>query len=153
MALATLIKPMLAAGDLRVIGSTTFEEFKHVEKDRALARRLQRITIEEPSVEETVKILGGLKSRYEQHLLALGGRLLRSNLRLSLDGAGSACRLDGLFLADGDRQVDLLTQVEHSGSATETLQDYRGIAAGRGRGGFNGRITVQPTAFRNARAQ
>jgi ATP-dependent Clp protease ATP-binding subunit ClpA len=67
MDLATLIKPMLAAGDLRVIGSTTFEEFKHVEKDRALARRLQRITIDEPSVEETVKILGGLKSRYEQH--------------------------------------------------------------------------------------
>jgi len=67
MDLATLIKPMLAAGDLRVIGSTTFEEFKHVEKDRALARRLQRITIDEPSVEETVKILTGLKSRYEAH--------------------------------------------------------------------------------------
>jgi ATP-dependent Clp protease ATP-binding subunit ClpA len=67
MDLATLIKPMLAAGDLRVIGSTTFEEFKHVEKDRALARRLQRITIDEPTVEETVKILGGLKSRYEAH--------------------------------------------------------------------------------------
>ncbi len=67
MDLATLIKPMLAAGDLRVIGSTTFEEFKHVEKDRALARRLQRITIDEPSVDETIKILGGLKSRYESH--------------------------------------------------------------------------------------
>jgi ATP-dependent Clp protease ATP-binding subunit ClpA len=67
MDLATLIKPMLAAGDLRVIGSTTFEEFKHVEKDRALARRLQRITIDEPSVEESVKILAGLKSRYEAH--------------------------------------------------------------------------------------
>jgi len=67
MDLATLIKPILTAGDLRVIGSTTFEEFKHVEKDRALARRLQRITIDEPSVEETVKILGGLKSRYEAH--------------------------------------------------------------------------------------
>ena len=66
MDLATLIKPMLAAGDLRVIGSTTFEEFKHIEKDRALARRLQRITIDEPSVEETVKILGA-QSRYEPH--------------------------------------------------------------------------------------
>jgi ATP-dependent Clp protease ATP-binding subunit ClpA len=67
MDLATLIKPILAAGDLRVIGSTTFEEFKQIEKDRALARRLQKIAIDEPSVEETVRILSGLRSRYEAH--------------------------------------------------------------------------------------
>jgi ATP-dependent Clp protease ATP-binding subunit ClpA len=67
MDLATLIKPMLAAGDLRVIGSTTFDEYKHIEKDRALARRLQKIAINEPSIEEAVKILAGLRSRYEEH--------------------------------------------------------------------------------------
>ena len=67
MDLATLIKPILTAGDLRVIGSTTFEEFKHIEKDRALARRLQKIAIEEPSIEETVRILAGLRGRYEAH--------------------------------------------------------------------------------------
>jgi ATP-dependent Clp protease ATP-binding subunit ClpA len=67
MDLATLIKPILTAGELRVIGSTTFEEFKHIEKDRALARRLQKIAIEEPTPEEAVKILGGLRSRYEEH--------------------------------------------------------------------------------------
>jgi ATP-dependent Clp protease ATP-binding subunit ClpA len=67
MDLATMIKPILTAGDLRVIGSTTFEEFKHIEKDRALARRLQKIAIDEPSIEETVKILAGLRSRYEAH--------------------------------------------------------------------------------------
>ncbi len=67
MDLATLIKPILSAGDLRVIGSTTFEEFKHIEKDRALARRLQKIALEEPSVDETVRILAGLRSRYESH--------------------------------------------------------------------------------------
>jgi ATP-dependent Clp protease ATP-binding subunit ClpA len=67
MDLATLIKPILSAGDLRVIGSTTFDEFKQVEKDRALARRLQKITIDEPSAEETVQILAGLRSRYEAH--------------------------------------------------------------------------------------
>jgi ATP-dependent Clp protease ATP-binding subunit ClpA len=67
MDLATMIKPILTAGDLRVIGSTTFEEYKHIEKDRALARRLQRITIDEPSIEETVTILNGLRSRYEAH--------------------------------------------------------------------------------------
>jgi ATP-dependent Clp protease ATP-binding subunit ClpA len=67
MDLATLIKPILTAGDLRVIGSTTFEEFKHIEKDRALARRLQKIAIDEPTIEETVQILAGLRSRYETH--------------------------------------------------------------------------------------
>jgi ATP-dependent Clp protease ATP-binding subunit ClpA len=67
MDLATLIKPILTAGDLRVIGSTTFEDYKHIEKDRALARRLQRITIDEPSIPETVKILSGLRARYEAH--------------------------------------------------------------------------------------
>jgi ATP-dependent Clp protease ATP-binding subunit ClpA len=67
MDLATLIKPILTAGDLRVIGSTTFEEFKHIEKDRALARRLQKIVIDEPSIDETVRILAGLRGRYEDH--------------------------------------------------------------------------------------
>ena len=67
MDLATLIKPILTAGQLRVVGSTTHEEFKHIEKDRALARRLQKITIDEPSIPETVRILEGLRSRYEAH--------------------------------------------------------------------------------------
>src|SRR3954452_5795117 len=67
MDLATLIKPILTTGQLRVVGSTTHEEFKHIEKDRALARRLQKITIDEPSTQETVKILHGLRSRYEGH--------------------------------------------------------------------------------------
>ena len=86
------------------------------------------------------------RSRYAQHLLALGGRILRSTLRVALEGERAACRLDGLFLADGERQVDLVTQISHRGAATETLQEYRGIAAGRGRGAFNGRIDVHATA-------
>jgi ATP-dependent Clp protease ATP-binding subunit ClpA len=67
MDLATMIKPILTTGRLRVIGSTTVEEFKQIEKDRALARRLQRIAIEEPSIEETVEILKGLRPRYEEY--------------------------------------------------------------------------------------
>jgi ATP-dependent Clp protease ATP-binding subunit ClpA len=67
MDLATMMKPLLTAGELRVIGSTTFEEFKHIEKDRALARRLQKIAIDEPSIDETVRILSGLRGRYEAH--------------------------------------------------------------------------------------
>ena len=67
MDLATLLKPLLSAGELRIVGSTTFEEFKQIEKDRALARRLQKVAIEEPSIADTVKILAGLRSRYEEH--------------------------------------------------------------------------------------
>jgi ATP-dependent Clp protease ATP-binding subunit ClpA len=65
---SNLIKPVLASGELRCIGSTTYQEFRGIfEKDRALARRFQKIDIHEPSVEDTVKILRGLKTRFEEH--------------------------------------------------------------------------------------
>ncbi len=65
---SNLIKPALASGDLRCIGSTTFQEYRGIfEKDRALARRFQKIDIVEPTVGETVEILHGLKPRYEAH--------------------------------------------------------------------------------------
>ncbi len=65
---SNLIKPVLASGDLRCIGSTTYQEFRGIfEKDRALARRFQKIDVYEPSVEETVEILKGLKTRFEEH--------------------------------------------------------------------------------------
>ena len=65
---SNLVKPVLASGELRCIGSTTFQEFRGVfEKDRALARRFQKIDIVEPSVPETIEILRGLKSRFEAH--------------------------------------------------------------------------------------
>jgi ATP-dependent Clp protease ATP-binding subunit ClpA len=67
MDLATRIKPILTGGDLRIIGSTTFDEFKHIEKDRALARRLQKIAIDEPTIEQAVQILAGLRTRYQDH--------------------------------------------------------------------------------------
>jgi ATP-dependent Clp protease ATP-binding subunit ClpA len=65
---SNLIKPVLANGNLKCIGSTTYQEYRGIfEKDRALARRFQKIDVTEPSVEETVKILEGLKSRFEDH--------------------------------------------------------------------------------------
>lgn len=65
---SNLIKPMLASGELRCIGSTTFQEYRGIfEKDRALARRFQKIDIVEPTVGETIEILQGLKPKYEQH--------------------------------------------------------------------------------------
>src|SRR5699024_5289673 len=65
---SNLIKPMLASGQLRCIGATTYHEFRGIfEKDRALARRFQKIDIVEPSVEDTINILRGLKSSFEEH--------------------------------------------------------------------------------------
>src|SRR3989442_1692408 len=65
---ANLLKPQLARGDLRCIGATTLDEYrKHIEKDAALERRFQPVMVREPSVEDTISILRGLKPRYEQH--------------------------------------------------------------------------------------
>jgi ATP-dependent Clp protease ATP-binding subunit ClpA len=65
---SNLLKPLLASGDLRCIGSTTYQEYRGIfEKDRALSRRFQKIDVTEPSVEDTIKILEGLRSRFEEH--------------------------------------------------------------------------------------
>ncbi len=65
---ANLLKPMLARGELRCIGATTFDEYrKYIEKDAALERRFQKVTVDEPSIEETISILRGLKDRFEAH--------------------------------------------------------------------------------------
>src|SRR4026208_275599 len=65
---STLIKPVLANGELRCIGSTTYSEYRGIfEKDHALARRFRRVDITEPSVQETIEILKGLRTRFEEH--------------------------------------------------------------------------------------
>ena len=103
MDLATLIKPILTAGELRVIGSTTFEDFKHVEKDRALARRLQKVVVEEPSVEEATKILDGLKQRYESH----------HNVTYGDEALATAAKLAGRHLRESrlpDSAIDVIDE-------------------------------------------
>jgi len=82
---SNLIKPMLANGELKCMGSTTFQEYRGIfEKDRALARRFQKVDIDEPSVADTVDILKGLRSRYEQHhKVSYSDAALRSAAELS----------------------------------------------------------------------
>ncbi len=121
MDLANLIKPILTEGEIRLMGSTTFEEFKHIERDRALARRVQRIDVDEPNEGDTVRILQGLRPRYEQHhkvsytdgSLEVAARLARRHLRDArlpdsaidvIDEAGAALRLNPP--EDGRRIVD-----------------------------------------------
>lgn len=83
---SNLLKPSLATGRLSCIGSTTHKEFRmHFEKDRALARRFQRIDVNEPSVSETIKILEGLKSRFEEfHNVHFSARMLKSASELAV---------------------------------------------------------------------
>lgn len=83
---SNLLKPMLAKGRVRCMGSTTFEEYKKLfEKDRALSRRFQRIDVDEPSEEETLGILQGLKNRFEKHHDAVyGEEALEAAVKLSI---------------------------------------------------------------------
>ena len=106
MDLATLIKPVLASGELRVIGSTTFEDFKHIEKDRALVRRLQKVVIEEPTVAETTQILEGLRSRYEAHHKVI----------YSDDVLGAAAKLASRHLTDARLPDSAIDVVDEAGA-------------------------------------
>ncbi|HMJ13617.1 MAG TPA: Clp protease N-terminal domain-containing protein, partial [Polyangiaceae bacterium] len=83
---ANLLKPALASGKLRCIGATTFEEYRsHLERDRALARRFQKIEVLEPSLEETVLILKGLRSHYEEfHHVTYTEEALEASAKLAL---------------------------------------------------------------------
>jgi ATP-dependent Clp protease ATP-binding subunit ClpA len=87
---SNLIKPVLASGELRCIGSTTFQEFRSVfEKDRALARRFQKIDVVEPSIAEAVEILKGLKTRFEaHHQVEYTGDALKAAVDLSVKHIG-----------------------------------------------------------------
>ncbi|MBF2097606.1 MAG: ATP-dependent chaperone ClpB, partial [Gloeomargaritaceae cyanobacterium C42_A2020_066] len=99
-----LLKPMLARGELRCIGATTLDEYrKHIEKDAALERRFQPIRVEEPSIEDTVSILRGLKERYEVHH---GVKILDAALV-------AAARLSSRYLPDRflpDKAIDLIDE-------------------------------------------
>ncbi|WP_089138654.1 ATP-dependent Clp protease ATP-binding subunit ClpA [Vibrio rumoiensis] len=108
---ANLIKPLLSNGKLRCIGSTTYQEYSSIfEKERALSRRFQKIDILEPSIDDTTKILMGLKSKYEEHhQVRFSNKALRAAVELSakyinerhlpdkaidvIDEAGAHCRL------------------------------------------------------------
>ncbi|MGA7964922.1 MAG: ATP-dependent Clp protease ATP-binding subunit ClpA [Gammaproteobacteria bacterium] len=101
---SNLIKPVLASGELKCIGSTTYQEFRGIfEKDRALARRFQKIDIVEPSVEETIEILDGLKSRFEKHH---GVKFPKRTLR-------AAAELGARYISDRrlpDKAIDVIDE-------------------------------------------
>ncbi|UVK56855.1 ATP-dependent chaperone ClpB [Mesorhizobium sp. AR02] len=101
---SNLLKPALARGELHCVGATTLDEYrKHVEKDPALARRFQPVFVDEPTVEDTVSILRGLKEKYEQH----------HKVRISDSALVAAATLSNRYIADRflpDKAIDLVDE-------------------------------------------
>ncbi|PZN31725.1 MAG: Fe-S cluster assembly protein SufD [Proteobacteria bacterium] len=96
----------------------------------------------------TTRVSVQADGRYHSHDLALGGALARLNLAALLEGPGANVALHGLLLPDGAQHLDACTRIEHVAPDTASYEEYRGIAAGRGRGVFNGKVVVHPGAQR-----
>ena len=128
---SNLLKPALASGTLRCIGSTTYKEFRnYFEKDRALVRRFQKIDVNEPSLEDSVKILRGLKTNYERH----------HKVRYTDEAIRAAVELSAKYINDRklpDKAIDVIDEVgasrmllpEHKRRKTVTLRDVEEIVA------------------------
>src|SRR3546814_12851706 len=102
---SNLLKPALSSGAIRCIGSTTYKEFRnHFEKDRALLRRFQKIDVNEPTVEDTIKIMQGLKPYFEEH----------HKVRYTPDAIKSAVELSARYINDRklpDKAIDVIDEV------------------------------------------
>src|SRR5207248_3408242 len=102
---SNLLKPALASGNLRCIGSTTYKEYRnYFEKDRALVRRFQKIDVTEPSIDDTIKILKGLKPYYEEH----------HKVRYTAEAIKTAVELAAKYINDRklpDKAIDVIDEV------------------------------------------
>jgi ATP-dependent Clp protease ATP-binding subunit ClpA len=127
---SNILKPFLSTGELRCIGSTTYEEYKnHFEKDRALSRRFEKIDIMEPPVNESIKILKGLRSRYEEH----------HEIEYTDAALKAACELSAKYINDRflpDKAIDVIDEagaaIRLSGAANrkkDSSVGYRKIVA------------------------
>ena len=109
---SNLIKPVLASGELRCIGSTTYQEYRGIfEKDRALARRFQKVDINEPTVEETIQILKGLKTRFEEH----------HQVKYSARALRAAAELAEKYINDRHLPDKAIDVIDEAGAANQLL--------------------------------
>ena len=100
---ANILKPMLARGELRMIGATTLAEYRKIERDAALARRFSPVMIDEPSVQETIAILRGLRQQYEEH----------HRVRIADEALEAAARMSDRYISEyrlPDKAIDLIDQ-------------------------------------------
>ena len=133
---ANLLKPVLTRGKLRVMGSTTFEEYKnHFEKDRALARRFLKIDIGQPSISDTIEILKGLKSRFEEH----------HSVKYSPASIKAAAELSAKYINDRflpDKAIDVL---DEAGALLSLAQKPDLAKSEKGKASTEEIPTVKPT--------
>ncbi len=109
---SNLLKPALASGQLKCIGATTYTEYRGVfEKDHALSRRFQKIDVNEPSIEETVSILKGLKTRFEQH----------HGVKYSANAISSAAELSARYISDRHLPDKAIDVIDEAGAAQRIL--------------------------------
>ncbi len=113
---SNLIKPVLQNGELRCIGSTTYQEYRGIfEKDRALSRRFQKIDVNEPTIDETVKILNGLKSRFEEH----------HQLKYTKQAMRSAAELAHRYINDRHLPDKAIDVIDEAGASQNLLPPSR----------------------------
>ena len=113
---SNLLKPALAGGKLRTMGSTTYKEFRqHFEKDRALSRRFQKIDVNEPSVEDTVKILKGVKSYFEDH----------HSIKYTAEAIKTAVELSARYINDRKLPDKAIDVIDEAGAAQALIPDSR----------------------------
>ncbi|MDH5798531.1 MAG: ATP-dependent Clp protease ATP-binding subunit ClpA, partial [Paracoccaceae bacterium] len=113
---SNLLKPALQGGKLRCMGSTTYKEFRqHFEKDRALSRRFQKIDVNEPSVEDTVKILKGLKPYFEKH----------HDIKYTSDAIKSAVELSARYIHDRKLPDKAIDVIDEAGAAQHLLSESK----------------------------
>jgi ATP-dependent Clp protease ATP-binding subunit ClpC len=114
---ANMLKPMLARGELRMIGATTLAEYRKIERDAALARRFTPVMVEEPSVPDTIAILQGLKSQYEQH----------HRVQIADEAIEAAARLSDRYISEyrlPDKAIDLVDQASARLRLRNSDSDY-----------------------------
>ena len=113
---SNLIKPVLASGELKCIGSTTYQEYRGLfEKDRALARRFQKIDVSEPGIDETFRILKGLKSRFEDH----------HGVKYSVKSLRSAAELSARYINDRHLPDKAIDVIDEAGANQQLLPPSR----------------------------
>ncbi|MBS9717218.1 ATP-dependent Clp protease ATP-binding subunit ClpA [Pseudohalocynthiibacter aestuariivivens] len=113
---SNLLKPALQGGKLRCMGSTTYKEFRqHFEKDRALSRRFQKIDVNEPSIEDTVKILRGLKPYFEDH----------HDIRYTADAIRTAVDLSARYITDRKLPDKAIDVIDEAGAAQHLLTESK----------------------------
>ncbi|MCA8868226.1 MAG: ATP-dependent Clp protease ATP-binding subunit ClpA [Rhodobacteraceae bacterium] len=113
---SNLLKPALQGGKLRCMGSTTYKEFRqHFEKDRALSRRFQKIDVNEPSVEDTVKILKGIKTYFEKH----------HDVKYTADAIRNAVELSARYIHDRKLPDKAIDVIDEAGAAQHLLPDSK----------------------------